>query len=173
MKMTRNTHGGGAQTNINGLRFEDETSLEDVLQDAGYKVINKEVFDNNEFIGLSFSKHSLYEYFLTPNGIDYKKYNSVKWLPDECFINNKTKIGYIIEKKFQNSYGSVDEKLAACDFKKREYLKLFSLLGYDVEYIYVLNDWFKKPKYKDVLEYIRVVGCYYYFNEIPLSCIGL
>ena len=45
MKMTRNTHGGGAQTNINGLRFEAETSLEDVLQDAGYKVINKEVYE--------------------------------------------------------------------------------------------------------------------------------
>ncbi len=173
MSMTRNTHGGGAQTNINGLRFEAEMSLEDVLQEAGYKVINKEVYDNNKFIGLSVSKHSLYEYFLIPKGIDYKKYNSVKWLPDECFVNYKTRIGYIIEKKFQNSPGSVDEKLAACDFKRREYLKLFSLLDYDVEYIYVFNDWFKQPKYKDVLAYIRAVGCYYYFDEIPLSCIGL
>jgi len=49
MSMTRNTHGGGAQTNINGLRFEAEMSLEDVLQEAGYKVINKEVYDNNKF----------------------------------------------------------------------------------------------------------------------------
>lgn len=72
MSMTRNTHGGGAQTNINGLRFEAEMSLEDVLQEAGYKVINKEVYDNNKFIGLSVSKHSLYEYFLIPKGIDYK-----------------------------------------------------------------------------------------------------
>ncbi len=28
-------------------------------------------------------------------------------------------------------------------------------------------------KYKDVLEYIKNVGCHYYFDEIPLSCIGL
>ena len=66
-------------------------------------------------------------------------------------------------KKFQNSDGSVDEKLATCDFKRREYLKLFSQLGYRVEYIFVFSDWFMDRKYKDVLEYIKNVGCHYYF----------
>lgn len=173
MKMTRNTHGGGAQTNINGLRFEKKISLDDVLQAAGYKVIDKKVYDNDECIGLSIPKYSLYKELLKPQSIDYKLFNSVQWLPDECFVNYKTKIAYIIEKKFQNSSGSVDEKLATCDFKRREYLKLFSQLGYRVEYIFVFSDWFKHERYKDVLEYIKDVGCHYYFNEIPLSCIGL
>lgn len=171
--MTRNTHGGGAQTNINGLRFEKKISLDDVLQEAGYTVIDKKVYANNECIGLSIPKYSLYKELLKPQCIDYKLFNSVQWLPDECFVNYKTKTAYIIEKKFQNSSGSVDEKLAACDFKRREYLKLFSQLGYRVEYIFVFSDWFMHKKYKDVLEYIKDVSCHYYFNEIPLSCIGL
>lgn len=79
------------------------------------------------------------------------------------------KIAYIIEKKFQNSAGSVDEKLPGCDFKKRIYQKLFKNLNYKVEYLYVLSDWFKQAQYRDVLEYIREVECHYFFNEIPLS----
>lgn len=39
--------------------------------------------------------------------------------------------------------------------------------------IYMLNDWFRKPKYKDVLDYIISVGCQYYFNYIPLQKLGL
>ena len=173
MKMTRNTHGGGAQTNINGLHFEEKISLDDILKRSGYDVVDKKVYANNECIGLTVPKHSLYKELLKPQGINYKLFNSVKWLPDECFVNYKTQTAYIIEKKFQNSDGSVDEKLATCDFKRREYLKLFSQLGYRVEYIFVFSDWFMDRKYKDVLEYINDVGCHYYFNEIPLSCIGL
>lgn len=48
-----------------------------------------------------------------------------------------------------------------------------SQLNIDVEYIYILNDWFKQPKYKDVLDYIISVHCQYYFNYIPLKKLGL
>jgi hypothetical protein len=41
--------------------------------------------------------------------------------------------------------GSVDEKLQTCDFKRKQYLKLVQPLGIKVEYVYVLNDWFKQP----------------------------
>ncbi len=43
----------------------------------------------------------------------------------------------------------------------------------DVEYIYLLDDWFRSPKYKDVLDYIQSVGCDYYFEYIPLVRLGL
>jgi hypothetical protein len=43
----------------------------------------------------------------------------------------------------------------------------------DVEYMYLLSDWFKKPEYKDVLDYIHSVRCYYYFEYIPLYKLGL
>ena len=43
----------------------------------------------------------------------------------------------------------------------------------EVEYIYILDEWFKHPKYKDVLDYVISVGCQYYFNYIPLQKLGL
>ena len=111
----------------------------------------------------------MYSCFLAPRGIDYRQYNSKQWLPDECFINEITKTAFIIEKKFQSSSGSVDEKLPSCHFKKREYEKLFFPLGYPVVFIYVFNDWFQHSMYRDTLQYIEDMGCYYFFNEIPLT----
>ena len=62
---------------------------------------------------------------------------------------------YILEIKFQKVAGSVDEKLQTCDFKKKQYQRLFAPLNYEVEYIYILSDWFNRPEYKDVLTYIN------------------
>lgn len=43
----------------------------------------------------------------------------------------------------------------------------------DVEYVYVLNNWFKKHQYKDTLDYVISVGCQYYFNYLLLQKLGL
>lgn len=170
-----NTHGGGAQTNINGLQFEQTTSLQDVLKLAGYTVDGTKILKDGIEIGLSVPKRKLYTDFLElkENNIDYTKYNSKRWEPDECFVNYQNKRVYIIEKKFQHSVGSVDEKLASCHFKLLEYSKLLEPLGYSVIYLYVLNDWFKKKQYRDTLAYIRKMGCYYFYNKIPLDFLGL
>ena len=69
--------------------------------------------------------------------------------------------------------GSVDEKLQTCDFKNQQYNKLLSPLGISVKYTYVLSNWFQKEEYKNVLEYIKSVGCHYFFEELPLSFLGL
>lgn len=168
-----NKFGGGANTNANGLHFEQTTSLDTALIDAGYHIHGVEVFDGSLLIGLSVQKHDFYKYFLEPNRIDFTKYNSKKWLPDECFVNLKTNTVYIIEKKFQNCSGSVDEKLPNCDFKRKEYEKLCNPIGFYVEYLYVFNDWFKQSVYRDTLEYIEDVGCNYFYNAIPLNFLGL
>ena len=42
-------------------------------------------------------------------------------MPDESFFNIKTNKLIIIEKKWQQIEGSVDEKLQTCDFKKKQY----------------------------------------------------
>ena len=42
-----------------------------------------------------------------------------------------------------------------------------------VEYVYILNDWFNDPVYRDVLDYIKSVGCHYFFSELPLEFLGL
>ncbi len=80
---------------------------------------------------------------------------------------------FITENKFQSVAGSVDEKLQTCDFKRKQYQKLVKDIGLKVEYVYVLNNWFKNPIYKDTLDYISSVNCHYKFNEIPLSWLGL
>ncbi len=80
---------------------------------------------------------------------------------------------YIIECKHQQVPGSVDEKLQTCDFKRKQYKKLMAPANIDVEYVYLLSNWFRKPGYKDVLDYIQSVGCDYYFEYIPLARLGL
>lgn len=173
MYRTQNIWGGGSKTNLNGLLFERETSLNELLEANGYNIINEEIYnEDNVLIGLSIPKYKLYDY-LNERKINYKDYISKKWLPDEAFLNYKTRTIYIIEKKYQNSNGSVDEKLTNCDFKRKEYQKLFTPLKIKVKYLYLFNDWFKKEKYIDSLKYIEDMGCEYYFNEIPFESIGL
>lgn len=171
-----NTSGGGKKTNKNGLKFEQDTSLILSLEAEEYKVLDNLVYDDEKLVGVLCGKHDLYK-FLKEKGLkNYKEIISKKLLPDEAFFNYDSKILYIIEKKFQSIGGSADEKLETCDFKRKQYLKLIKNSNEeieDVEYIYVLNDWFKKDKYKDTLEYIEDTGCSYYFNELPLKKIGL
>ena len=75
--------------------------------------------------------------------------------------------------KFQEVFGSVDEKLQTCDYKKKQYKKLMASLNIEVEYVYILSDWFRKPAYKDTLDYIISVGRQYYFHYLPLQKLGL
>ncbi|HHZ00798.1 MAG TPA: hypothetical protein GYA03_06855 [Tissierellia bacterium] len=175
--MAVNIYGGGANTNANGLRFEQETSLSEALNAAGY------VLDKNGYvfrscfsekpIALSAPKYKLYERILNPSGVNWREIISKQMLPDEALLNLRTNTIYIIEKKFQNCSGSVDEKLQTCGFKKMQYQKLFAPLGIGVEYFYVCNDWFLRDEYRDVRDYIVSVGCHIFFNEIPLHYLGL
>ena len=172
--MSKNIYGGGSQTNINGLAFEQETALRDsLLKISGYTIQNNKIYFNEKYVGITAGKNNLYKILLEPRGINYKTILSKKLLPDEAVYIEEIKTVFIIEKKFQNSAGSVDEKLQTCDFKKKQYTKLFTPLDISVEYIYVLNDWFKKNQYTDVLNYIRECDCHYYFNEIPLDFLQL
>ena len=173
MSRKPNTFGGGARTNVNGLSFEQTTSLDDALKDAGYRVEEYEVYNKNDKIGLSVGKINFYNFFLKENGIDYSAFNSKQWRPDECFVNFKNRTVYIIEKKFQHCSGSVDEKLPNCDFKKKEYEKLCHQIDFKVEYLYIFNDWFTRPEYRDTLQYIKDVGCHYFYNKVPLGFLGL
>ncbi|MDE2590618.1 MAG: hypothetical protein KGL95_13245 [Patescibacteria group bacterium] len=162
---------GGSKTQT-GIRFEERINLSLAISKInGYSVAGNYIIKGERKIAEIFTKNKLYKNLLEPLEIDYLKYISKKLLPDEAILIDKTL--YIIEMKFQYVAGSVDEKLQTCDFKKKQYDKLFSDTDIKVEYVYVLNDWFKKAEYKDVLQYIKYVGCHYFFNEIPLSKLGL
>jgi hypothetical protein len=167
-----NTVGGGSKTNFNGLKFEARADLRDaIVIHPVYDLRSDKVYENGKVVAKYYEKHSLYKEFLAPNGVDYKNYLSKKLLPDGALLVGKTV--YIIEKKYQAGSGSVDEKLQTCDFKKKQYIKLFKPLNIKVEYYYVLNDWFRRPEYEDVFEYIESVGCKYFIEELPLEEVGL
>lgn len=130
----RGTGAGGENTNKNGLKFEDVTSLDD--------------FKNKEFINL---KKKLFKHF----NIDTKKINGGHGCkkPDECFLSEQNKNIFIIEKKNQQCSGSVCEKIQSPEFKIWFYNKHLGQ-EYKIIYIYCLSDWFKEHC-KEELEYLK------------------
>ena len=181
---------GGANTKT-GLVFEGKVNICNLLENIdGYsvrkndslsnpRVFAHDIFYNDELVAQSFPKQTFYN-FLKSKGVDYTNIISARLEPDDalfvipkkCSLFKRKKI-FIIEYKSQGGGGSTDEKLQTCDFKLKQYSKLVKKLKYNVEYVYVLHDWFDNPRYKDVFEYIESVGCHYYFNEIPLKLLGL
>lgn len=174
---------GGANTKT-GAVFEFAKDLPTFLSKLrGYRVVENDkvdahnfrwlVFYNNEVVGEIFQKNGLYRYF-DEIKYDYKRVLSKKLLPDDSiFVVNDNTI-YIIEKKYQEVAGSVDEKPQTCHFKLMQYKKLFAPLNKEVQFIYLFNKyWWSKPEYRDMLNYIIEVGCQYYFDYIPLQKIGL
>lgn len=163
----------GANT-LTGLVYEGKVDLATFLnQQQGYRVMDNTVFYQDKEVAQIFKKYELYSKFLEPHGVDWRNCISSQLLPDNgiyVIINNTV---FIIEVKTQHSKGSIDEKLQTCDFKKKQYQKLFFPINIEVQYVYVLDEWFRKPKYKDVLDYVISVGCQYYFQYIPLQKLGL
>lgn len=168
---------GGGHTKT-GAIFEKIADLEPLFcESKNYKLNsagkNYEIIKyKDKAVGFLFKQHGLYHYLKT-RGINYKNYLSKKILPDNAIFVSSNNALNIIEMKYQTVPGSVDEKLQTCDFKRKQYQKLVIALKWNVEYIYILNDWFKHPQYKDTLTYITAVGCRYYFNKLPLITIGL
>ena len=163
---------GGGNT-ITGLRFERGRDILSILNNAkGYFVKDDVVYYLGKEVARSYRKYGLYK-FLESQGVDYKKIISKKLLPDEALYVIVKNTLFVIEMKYQEVTGSVDEKLQTCDFKKKQYKKLMAPLNIEVEYIYILSDWFRKPEYKDVLDYVISVGCQYYFQYLPLEKLGL
>jgi hypothetical protein len=169
---------GGAST-LTGLKFEKTVDFIDLLKSIkGYSVkkssikAGSEVCFNGKLVARCFKKQDFYK-FLEENGINWKEIISKQILPDDALLVIIRETLFIIEVKYQQVAGSVDEKLQTCDFKRKQYLKLVKSLELKVEYVYVLNDWFKNPVYKDVLDYINSVNCHYKFNELPLAWLGL
>lgn len=139
---------GGANTQT-GIKYE--------------KLVSAPIRKNND---IDLSKHNLYK-FLKKNNINWNNIISKKLLPDEAYYNPVTKEFRIYEKKFQQVAGSVDEKPQTCGFKIRQFEKLGRAFGAEkISYTYIFNSWFKKPEYKDMLEYIdSIPGCNYIFME--------
>lgn len=170
--------GGGNTTT--GLKFEQDSDLLNLLSMVeGYEIADHEkkvgvwILYEGKRVARSFRKHAFYK-FLDEMKIPYKDVVSAKLLPDDALLIFVRDTLFIVEVKYQQVAGSVDEKLQTCDYKKKYYSRLFAGSKYLIEYVYVLNRaWFDKPKYKDVLDYIISVGCHYHFDVLPLKWLSL
>lgn len=168
---------GGANTST-GLVFEDRVSLRKLFQQVpGYEVV--EAADagvwlrfQGRVVARIFQGHGFYKY-LKEEGVNWRERISKQLLPDDALLVIIRDTLFIIEVKYQEVGGSVDEKLQTCDFKRKQYVKLMRDLNLRVEYVYVLSDWYKDSRYKDVLDYIHSVNCHYMFNHIPIKWFGL
>jgi hypothetical protein len=196
----RNTHGGGARTNVNGLEFEFGTDLKTSMEAAGFTIeifnlnggkqvspMAYEVHRSGTLVGYIISQLRLYDYlnFLArseDSGWTMKLSKKLK--PDEAFFNVQTNSLHIIEKKAQSGTGSVDEKLQTFPFKIRQYKRLVEGLSVNgesitVHYVYCLDRFFQKNEYKDLFDYMNEHGMTYFIQEadgslkLPLSLIGL
>ena len=134
---------GGANT-LTGLAFEGKVDFATFLNNQkDYSVSNHDVFYKAKLVAHIYKKHAFYKDFLEPNGINWENHISKQLFPDDSIfvlINNTV---FIIECKYQQVGGSVDEKLQTCDFKKKQYQKLLAQLNVEVEYIYLLSIFIK------------------------------
>lgn len=177
--MTRkhNLVGGGAQTNKNGLSYERDYDLSEAIINSGKYTIDDNAFviekSTNVKKGKLASKNDFYLY-LEKKHVLWNDIVSKKYLPDEAFFNFKKKILYIVEKKYQDGFGSVDEKLQTFPFKKERYEDLVKSLKYSVSFYFLGNDYFNKSTFGDVWEYFETHQIKKYISQkIPLKDFGL
>lgn len=182
-----NKSGGGSQTNANGLKFERDTDfseLVDSLPDYEVKEIefqDKKItkgFDvfrisSGEKIGKIMPQTRFYDY-LKELGIENT--NSRVWKPDEAFFNFENRTVYIVEKKWQESEGSVGEKLLGFGNKRRLYQRLLDKGNnpFAVQFIFVGNgSFFGQFTYTDMLEMLRGDGVKIMLDEYDMKFFGL
>ncbi len=152
MIKNRGTGAGGINTNKNGLSYESRTLLDSQIECTkrvnGFELVK---FKTSQTEFIKANKTKLFKFMKNTMNTTINPAHGCK-RPDECFINNETKIVFIIEKKFQKVGGSVCEKIQTPDFKVWEYGRLFP--NYKIVYIYCLSSWFKN-NCKSELEYLR------------------
>jgi hypothetical protein len=132
--VNRGTGAGGAATNATGLAYEVLTELDDMYTSVrGVLTFNGY---NKKF--KKFKKAELFKQVRRDTSV--RSMHGCKQ-PDESFLNIDESKLFIIEKKFQQSTGSVCEKIQTGDAKRYNYQKIFPDL--EVHYMYCLSDWFK------------------------------
>ena len=170
--INRGTGAGGTKTNENGLKFEKEISVEKVLEEEGFARI---IFDKTSN-GFFLQKVVDGKRFIFLKQAGFKKYmkktygKDVLSNPDEAFVvagEDKSVKVFVIEKKNQNTSGSVDQKLWASVGIRFEYRHV---LGDDIEVNYglSLSSWFEnqfetRDRYKTLDIHLKQEKIPYFF----------
>jgi hypothetical protein len=163
----KGTGAGGANTNKNGLAYEELTDLTEKLKKniPIKKGINEVEFEGYERKWIQASKDNLKKYMKEIGELNEQITSAPGCKePDEAYIDPEQKIVFIIEKKFQQGPGSVDEKIQTSHFKLKHYKKLFPNYN-KIYYMYCLSDWFNRDEYKSSLEYLEEEKVPYFWGS--------
>lgn len=116
-------------------------------------------------------KAAIHKLFFEPMGIKSSDYFSARLEPDTAIYSQRTRTLTIIEKKQQNTTGSVAEKLQTCDYKMRYYTTLSAPLDIEIDLIWQLGPYFEKQQKSlaSVFEYMKSKGSRYFFGHIPFE----
>lgn len=154
------TGAGGANTNANGLPYEELTNIDDtytLLEDLpSYKKLHfNNSPDSEVYFNVSKSKFPKFMNSLGEENLETDKLHGTKQ-PDDAYVNNDNKFIAIIEKKFQEKSGSVCEKIQTASAKLMNYQLQYP--NYTIKYAYVLSDWFKDNCKAEInyLEHINI-----------------
>ena len=184
-----NKNGGGSKTTINGLKFERDTDFSELVDSLPNYRVEEIGFEDKKVtkgfnvyrigeenpIGKIMPQYRFYDFL---KGLKIKNTNSKQWKPDEVFINFENHTVYIVEKKWQESEGSVDEKLLGFGNKRRIYQRLLDSVQesepFSVQFIFVGNkSFFGQDKYRDTFEMLRGDGIKIMLDEYDMSFFGL
>lgn len=147
--INRGTGAGGANTNKNGITFEDKTDNIPYLLNNGfvkksiprgsgkYDYYLEKIIDNNHSI--IFTKQNGFKSYVK-NILNKEVFRH----PDEAYLfkNGNNYTLYILEKKNQNGDGSVDTKLCTGQWFKDEY-KLCLGENFTIEYGFCISNFLK------------------------------
>ena len=165
--INKGTGAGGENTNKNGLQFEEVADLKDryeSIQTSRNGIGSEVKFKGHLRTFIKVSKSALHKYMekIGEKNMTLKLAAGCK-LPDEAYIDLEEKNIFIIEKKFQQTSGSVDEKLQTGCFKQLHYKELFP--NFKIHYMYCLSDWFQRDEYKSVLNYLKDGGIHVFWGN--------
>ena len=156
--VTRGKGAGGKKTNVHGLGYEKLTDLTDKLETVKKIKHGKMIkFEDSEKEFLMTRQSSFFKCMGKYSDSKIKKAHGCK-NPDECYIDPESKVIFIIEKKFQQTSGSVCEKIQTPDFKIWQYSRTFP--DFKVVYVYCLSKWFQ-TNCEAELEYLE-------YRKIPI-----
>lgn len=158
--VNRGTGAGGAGTNKTGLLNEARTDLASeytvISENQRGKIVK---FGATDKLFLRTEKNGLFKAVVYDTSII--KAHGCKQ-PDECYIDEASKVIFILEKKFQQCSGSACEKIQTAEFKRWQFMKTFPT--YTVEYFYCLSDWFKNNCKREV-EWLNEIGVRVFWGD--------
>lgn len=174
---------GGAKTAKSGSDFEDvlfARLAEDLIANGFNEIdvlrsgttIRRVRYRHDQKGPLEvYFKAGVHKYFFEPRGVFTTELFSARLEPDTAIYSERTKTLTIIEKKQQNTTGSVAEKLQTCDYKMFYYKTLSKNLQIEVDLVWQLGPYFEKQQkgLKSVFEYMVSKGSRYFFGHIPFA----